>query len=62
MDGTQGTVQRYTMSRTTLDAQGSRRMDGTSVTPGTVQQYTMSRTTLDAQGSRRMDGTPGTVQ
>ena len=50
MDGTSvtpGTVQRYTMSRTTLDGQGSRRMDGTSVTPGTVQRYTMSETTLD---------------
>ena len=39
---TPGTVQ-YIMSETTLDGQGSLRMDGTSVTPGTVQ-YTMSET------------------
>ena len=51
-------------SGTTLDGQGSLRMDGTPVTPGTVQ-YPMSGTTLDGQGSLRMDGTsvtPGTAQ
>ena len=47
---TPGTVQQYTMSRTTLDGQGSRRMDGT---PGTVQVVLgqTDRYTIPANGT-----------
>ena len=63
------------MSGTTLDGQGSLRMDGAPVTPGTtldgqgcLRMVSDSRnstiyhagTTLDGQGSLRMDGTPVT--